>query len=155
MKRPSLYFAYGSNLDVAQMERRCPQARMLGRATLPGYSLVFPLADEAWGGGVASIVPRPGGRVEGVLYGMDERSLSRLDDYEDTDRGDYVRRRVTVLADGTEKDAWTYVSPTTTTPTVPPSPAYLVTLIRGAEARGLPDDYVARLRALARREPEP
>src|SRR5690606_37365343 len=30
---PVLYFAYGSNLDDAQMRERCADARVLGRAT--------------------------------------------------------------------------------------------------------------------------
>ncbi|KAL8375684.1 hypothetical protein RB595_007003 [Gaeumannomyces hyphopodioides] len=33
----TLYFAYGSNLSLAQMARRCPGSRLLGTAVLPGF----------------------------------------------------------------------------------------------------------------------
>ena len=34
------YFAYGSNMDTARMLARCPGARLVGAATLPGFRLV-------------------------------------------------------------------------------------------------------------------
>ena len=40
MKR-KYYIAYGSNLDVDQMLRRCPDALTIGRSTIDGYKLVF------------------------------------------------------------------------------------------------------------------
>lgn len=39
MKR--YYIAYGSNLSVAQMKRRCPTATILATANLKGYELLF------------------------------------------------------------------------------------------------------------------
>lgn len=39
MKR--LYIAYGSNLNVRQMETRCPNAKILGTAKLKGWELLF------------------------------------------------------------------------------------------------------------------
>lgn len=39
MKR--YYIAYGSNLNVAQMKRRCPTATILATADLEGYELLF------------------------------------------------------------------------------------------------------------------
>ncbi|MDY0002073.1 MAG: gamma-glutamylcyclotransferase family protein [Polyangia bacterium] len=41
--KPVLYFAYGSNLDQAQMRRRCPTAAPIGPATLDGWRLAFGL----------------------------------------------------------------------------------------------------------------
>ena len=52
---PVLYFAYGSNLDDAQMRDRCADARVVGRATLPNYALVFGGFSHRWGGAVASV----------------------------------------------------------------------------------------------------
>lgn len=51
-----LYFAYGSNLDGAQMRRRCPSARLVGAAILDGYRLGFAGQSAALGGGVATVV---------------------------------------------------------------------------------------------------
>ena len=39
MKR--YYIAYGSNLNVAQMRRRCPTATILATANLKGWELLF------------------------------------------------------------------------------------------------------------------
>ena len=50
------YFAYGSNLDAAQMRARCPSAKLLGAAILDGYRLGFAGQSAAWGGGVATVV---------------------------------------------------------------------------------------------------
>jgi len=47
--KTTLCFAYGSNLDPAQMRRRCPRARPGRRATLYGYRLAFGGHSQAWG----------------------------------------------------------------------------------------------------------
>ena len=35
------YLAYGSNLNVEQMQFRCPDARIVGTAEIPNYQLLF------------------------------------------------------------------------------------------------------------------
>ena len=35
------YVAYGSNLNIPQMRRRCPSARIIGTAEIPDYRLMF------------------------------------------------------------------------------------------------------------------
>ena len=35
------YLAYGSNLNVKQMQFRCPDARIVGTAEIPNYQLLF------------------------------------------------------------------------------------------------------------------
>ena len=35
------YFAYGSNLNLTQMNSRCPESRKIGRSMLNGYRLRF------------------------------------------------------------------------------------------------------------------
>lgn len=37
----NLYFAYGSNLDLAQMAQRCPDAEIVGPVRLENYELRF------------------------------------------------------------------------------------------------------------------
>ena len=44
-----LYFAYGSNMDVERMKKRCPDAKKLSDGTLHGWDAFF---DED---GVASV----------------------------------------------------------------------------------------------------
>ena len=79
---PVLYFAYGSNLDDAQMRERCANARVVGRATLPNYALVFGGFSHRWGGAVASVVRAKGACVEGLLYELGNVDLRELDRFE-------------------------------------------------------------------------
>ena len=48
------YFAFGSNLDQEQMRARCPSAKLLGPAVLPGHALAFAGYSHRWGGAVAT-----------------------------------------------------------------------------------------------------
>lgn len=56
-----LYFAYGSNMNSAQMETRCPDAKRIGVAELLNHDFIVN------GRGVATIVPSTG-KVFGVLW---------------------------------------------------------------------------------------
>ena len=72
-----LYFAYGSNLNLSQMAVRCPQAGVVGKAVLEGYELAFRR-------GVLTILPKEGGRVNGLLWRVnawDELTLDRYEGY--------------------------------------------------------------------------
>lgn len=82
MKTTVLYFAYGSNLDVAQMRFRCPSAREVAPAVLHGYAIAFGGWSNRWGGAVASLKPVVGSRVEGVLYKISAVELLKLDRFE-------------------------------------------------------------------------
>ncbi|HIS18262.1 MAG TPA: gamma-glutamylcyclotransferase, partial [Candidatus Coprovivens excrementavium] len=36
-----IYFAYGSNLNIEEMNKRCPSSNILGSTILKDYKLVF------------------------------------------------------------------------------------------------------------------
>lgn len=69
-----LYFAYGSNLNLAQFEERCPHAEPVRALMLAGHKLVFR--------GVADIVPAKGRKVAGALYRITDHCEAALDRYE-------------------------------------------------------------------------
>lgn len=75
-----LYFAYGSNINLDQMERRCPNAEVVAPVTLNGYRLLFR------GGypnhGVATIAPDPTKQVKGLLWRLTPECEQSLDHYE-------------------------------------------------------------------------
>lgn len=142
----TLYFAYGSNMDPAQMAERCPGSVALGAARLSGWRLTFTRDSPAWGGGVAHIERDPDDDVWGVLWELSDENLAALDEYEGLRVGAYVREHVTVRFEEREVEAEVYIA-------VPrgfkrPSRKYLSALVRGAEAHGCPDDYVERLRVI-------
>ena len=57
----TLYFAYGSNINLEQMEHRCPDAQLVGPVTLQNYELQFR------GSGFATVAPKKDCVVHGLL----------------------------------------------------------------------------------------
>ena len=74
MEKTILYFAYGSNLDLQQMQMRCPDAVPFTNAVLHGYKLV----ERTF----ADIDLSPEDCVNGALYKIRPSDLSVLDCYE-------------------------------------------------------------------------
>lgn len=77
-----LIFAYGSNLSLKQMRKRCPGARAVCAGTLFGYCLEFVGYSWCWHGAVANVRPSPGSKIQGVLYAGSDKELGNLDVYE-------------------------------------------------------------------------
>lgn len=99
-----LYYAYGSNMDEEQMEKRCPSAVLLNKAAVNGYSFVI---DKR---GVASIVPCDEARVEGMLWQISEMDEVSLDRYEGVDRNIYSKQHLNVETAGGRHRALVYLS---------------------------------------------
>jgi len=76
------YFAYASNLNLKQMQARCPLAKPKFVATLPNHKLIFSGWSRKWRGGVASIKICKGEKVAGAIYEISQRDLMALDKYE-------------------------------------------------------------------------
>lgn len=75
MTKPNkIYLAYGSNLNLRQMSRRCPDAIPMGWMELPDYRLIFK--------GVADIIPAEGFSVPVGLWSITEKCEEALDRYE-------------------------------------------------------------------------
>ena len=78
--KEKLYFAYGSNMNLNQMAFRCPDAEVVESVRLEGYRLAF--RTNGGGNGVATILPKEGSYVDGVLWRISERDEQHLDHYE-------------------------------------------------------------------------
>ena len=105
------YFAYGSNMDPAQMDDRCPGAICLGIAVLTGWVLTFAGSSRRWGGGVATVTPSTNSRtrVPGVLWEITDKHLGALDGYEGHPAA-YTRLQLTThAAAGRPTEAHCYV----------------------------------------------
>ena len=124
------YFAYASNLNLKQMQARCPLAKPKFVATLPNHKLIFSGWSRKWRGGVASIKICKGEKVTGAVYEISQRDLMALDKYEDYP-GTYGRVNVIVftgLDDAIE--AITYIK-TEQSEETQPSQEYLATIRQG------------------------
>ena len=71
-----IYFAYGSNMDIAQMKRRCPQAIPLTKATLYNAKLVFKKYADV------ENERKRRSFVQGALYSITKKDMDALDRYE-------------------------------------------------------------------------
>src|SRR5436190_8726446 len=96
-----LYFAYGSNMDEQRVKaaNRCPNARFIFNAVLPGHRLVF-TSDGQTGGCAADAVPDPASSVWGVVYDITDSDRRQLDDGEAQAIRAYRAKEVLVHPDG-------------------------------------------------------
>lgn len=129
----TLYFAYGSNINLEQMEHRCPDALLVGPVTLQNYELQFR------GSGFATVAPKKDCVVHGLLWKLTPSCEQSLDRYEGYPRY-YIKEAVTVqTADGSKIPVMAYImaEPMCRQPALP-SPYYYRVIQRGFEANGLP-----------------
>jgi gamma-glutamylcyclotransferase (GGCT)/AIG2-like uncharacterized protein YtfP len=133
-----LYFAYGSNMSCGAMAGRCPGAQALGTATLERWRFLICPA------GYASVEPRAGAVVHGVLWRLGARELAILDAYESLDSGLYVRRRLPVRRDGHLLPAWVYIAGRRGEGRA--KPAYFQGVLAAAGEWGLPKAHLDQLR---------
>ncbi len=138
----AMYFAYGSNMNLDQMAYRCPAAEAVCTAKLEGYELFF--AGRP-GNGVASIRPKQGGTVVGVLWKLTEACEKSLDHYEGFPAL-YGKETVRVRgSDGTEYrvTAYTMQEPYSRIPAMP-SMGYLAGILAGCEQNGVDEKPILR-----------
>ena len=140
----TMYAAYGSNLDPAQMKERAPRSPVIAVGWLYGWRLSFGGEDVGWEGALATIVEDPTERVYVMLYDLDRYDLEQLDVWEGTDARLYTRIRVRVSTADGDRLAWTYVLVAYEGGL--PSKRYLSALTDAAERAGAPAEYVAELR---------
>ena len=74
-----LYIAYGSNMNLTQMARRCPNAKLIGKTELEDYELLFRGNRSS---AVATIEPKKGSRVPVLIWELSALDEEALDIYE-------------------------------------------------------------------------
>lgn len=107
MAKTRAYFAYGSNINLDQMARRCPNAKVVGPVKLEGYELTF--RGRMDGSGVANIEPKEGSVVHGLLWRITPSCEAALDLYEGAPRL-YAQQNVAVRdSKGRKRNVMAYV----------------------------------------------
>jgi gamma-glutamylcyclotransferase len=134
--RAPFYFAYGSNMNAAQMRARVPGSELLGTATLKGHEFLFSGYSETWRGAVANVRRKTGKSVFGVVYVLPPGGLGLLDRYEGYPRS-YQRKSAAVRMndDGSRLSAVLYYKRATEA-LAPPSPAYVNTILAALKRHG-------------------
>jgi hypothetical protein len=137
-----LYFAYGANMDVEAMARRCPRSRPLGVARLMRHRLA--IMREGW----LTATRDPRGRVHGVLWDLALADVSALDRFEGLGDGLYAKTMQPVVAAGGPKRALVYFGANAGPGRA--DAAYIRAVIAAARGWQLPKDGLAALEGFAR-----
>lgn len=124
-----LYFAYGSNLNLAQMARRCPAAERVGKFVLTDARLIFR--------GVADVIRADGEQCQGGIWKLTPECEAALDRYEGIESGMYRKVYLPITGFGPEHDTLLiYVM--NSEGIYPPAQAYLDGIMQGYRDFGLP-----------------
>lgn len=134
-----LYFAYGSNMDEDQMEYRCPGAKLLCKITVPDYT--FRIDSR----GVASIIPKRGAEVTGLLWEIDKYHIQSLDRFEGIKGGYYRKVGLPLVIERRTETAIAYLSNYDCDGRYPPKPGYMEKIVRAAKDHGFDEAYIREL----------
>lgn len=147
----TLYFGYGSNLWIDQMNRRCPESTLVGIGHLKDWKWIIN------GRGYANIVPSLGDIVYGLMYELSESDEASLDKSEGVPIA-YVKEVLPVTftplihgpsttdshtSNGIMRDALVYIDYQRTEESVPKTEyIYRINMgIADATKKGIPIEY--------------
>lgn len=104
-RKPTLYIAYGSNLNLPQMAFRCPTAEVAGASELKDYELLFRGGRRS---AVATLEPKEGSTAPVLLWKIRQKDEEMLDLYEGYPNF-YDKQTLEVEVDGKTVSAMMYV----------------------------------------------
>lgn len=94
------YLAYGSNLNIVEMKKRCPSSKVIGKTTLLGYKLV----NRRY----LTIEEEKDSKVYLGVYEIEDIDLPKLDFYEDYPNL-YYKKEIEVEVNGKSVNALIYI----------------------------------------------
>lgn len=154
MKKEKIYIAYGSNLNLPQMARRCPTAKVLGKSELKDYELLFRGSKT---GSYATVEPCEGKNVPVILWSVGKNDEFALDRYEGYPTF-YEKENMPIELDGKTVDAFVYVM-TQGHQLGMPSQRYVDTIAEGYQSAGFDfsilEDAINETAQRMAEEPEP
>ena len=127
-----LYIAYGSNLNLEQMKRRCPTAEVVGTAELKNWRLWFRGGNHS---AVATIERERGFTVPVLIWRIqpeDEVALNRYEGFPFL----YRKETLCLTVSGKRVRAMVYIMNADRPPYGIPSAGYLNTIREGYESAG-------------------
>lgn len=127
-----LYAAYGSNTNLDQMARRCPNSKRVCNGIIENYKLVFNVHLD--------IIPCKNENVYVVLWEIDSKDWKSLDMYEGYPQY-YIRKKVDVVREnGKREKAIVYVMTDDCKGISPPARNYFYNCEIGFIENGLPTE---------------
>ena len=158
-----LYFAYGSNMLTARLQRRCPGARVIGPGFVTAMEIAFSKTGTD-GSGKATLAHPDDNQglltsiVHGVVYDIADDEWPDLDFFEGLGKG-YDRLDdfpVTLAGNSKMTSTRTYIAGSGfVSDTLLPYDWYHALVLAGAREHNLPEDYIEKLAQFsARPDPE-
>ena len=134
----NMYFAYGSNLSISQMDKRCPDNIALDIGRLNGYRWIISNR------GYANVIESENDYVLGRIYEInntDEASLDKEEGVKSVNSG-YDRTTLPIIVDGVSYDCLVYVDPIKEEG--PPKDEYVNRINLGLADSDFPTEYVEK-----------
>ena len=130
-KNGRLYIAYGSNLNLEQMAKRCPTAEVVGKTYLHNYRLMFRGKSTA----VATVEKQDGNKVPVLVWRLQPSDEYNLDLYEGYPNF-YRKEMLRISISGRRMSAMIYIMNAVKHPYDTPSRSYFETIRLGYESAG-------------------
>lgn len=134
-----LYIAYGSNLNLEQMARRCPTAEVVGSTMMQNWRLMFRGGKNS---AVATVERVLGSKVPVLVWRLQPKDERALDVYEGWPHL-YRKETVRLTVNGRRVYAMIYIMNEAHHPYAAPSYHYLNTILTGYKSAGF-DQQVLR-----------
>ena len=140
------YFAYGSNMSVSRMIKRGVTPLSRSQGILNNYILKFNKKSSKGDWSFANIEESEGDAVEGIIFGLSELHLEKLDKFEGAPVH-YRREKINVISGGNKIECITYVAQNDyIVEDLKPTDDYMKFLIEGSSL--LSQDYQRMLRSI-------
>lgn len=134
-----LYIAYGSNLHIDKMAKRCPSAKIVGTSEIKDYKLTFRGEGKR---SFATVEPCIGDSVPILVWQItadDEKELDIYEEWPDL----YRKEMIEVVVDEKTIDAMIYIM-NEGKPLNQPSHEYYSTILEGYKSAGFNVEYLDR-----------
>ena len=134
----TLYFAYGSNLWLDQMARRCPGNTFIGIGVLRDWKWMINTR------GVANVLRSPGDFVYGFVYSLTPEDEEKLDGFESAGKNYFKQIHHVERQDDCGSECLIYVDLKSVEPGAPRL-EYIDRMnfaIRDSEQMGIPEHYI-------------
>lgn len=133
--RPTLYWAYGSNLSKENMSRRCPDAKLVKPFILGQLELVFRVAADV------RVVKDDDAITPGGLWKITPACEAALDFAEGVAKGTYIKRYFQINHAG-KKHTVLFYQMRTHRGIIPPTVEYYNVIAQGYRDFGLPIGFL-------------
>lgn len=104
--KKNYYIAYGSNMDFSQMQRRCPDAELVGAGIVKDYELLF---KGSGSGSYATIEKKARDKVPVLVWRISASDEEALDRYEGFPTFYYKTQLPVKMQDGAEITGMVYI----------------------------------------------